>query len=512
MEFEPSGEDSLTGVAKVIVSGYISGSMLENTKIRDIYGKDLHTSSIEALVGDPVNIESTGEFDSMTITFEYTDDLNEKNLRVMWYDENNYEYVVLNNYTLNRYSNTISITTDHFSKYMLIDEEVWVNTWINACYEVDHTTNMFIGGYLRSPSSYKDYMIDRFGDDDHDGLANVWEEGGMINNIGHVVHSNPGKRLSDDDSLADGVEMGKLSLLEDIFERSPYTTYRKNGYPVSAGSRWEDFAYFKCISDVELSDSDYDGAFDGDDATSNDKNGPINYILIARDHDGEDMLSCMRQPYINAFNELGQKVVILEMWKESDYYRKAEEFYYRLNAGREVSVFTTFIMAKSTFDWLQYDLEANTFTSKNAYTHVEKMIIIAHGASNRIEFDINDSKDGYISSEDVINAVNPVCKINLFDIQACYCAKPSDYSYEDINHKTIDTTTCIAYEFFKKDNIQKVYAWTDQSGFAFGQNVSLLGAYVVFYYEAEGGVGLREVKSNRYFWIWPAYKPLYYGS
>lgn len=131
--FEPTDDSSLSGVTKVTVSGYISGCIDENTQIRDIFGKDLHTSSIEALVGDPVSIETTGEFSSMTITFYYTDGLNENNLRIMWYDEENCEYVVLDNYSINKSRNTISVTTTHFSKYMLIDEEVWVNTWIDAC-------------------------------------------------------------------------------------------------------------------------------------------------------------------------------------------------------------------------------------------------------------------------------------------------------------------------------------------------------------------------------------------
>ena len=105
--FEPSDDSSLSGVTKVTVSGYISGCINENTQIRDIFGKDLHTSSIEALVGDPVNIETTGEFNSMTITFYYTDGLNENNLRIMWYDEENGESFYGRLLGLNRTAATI---------------------------------------------------------------------------------------------------------------------------------------------------------------------------------------------------------------------------------------------------------------------------------------------------------------------------------------------------------------------------------------------------------------------
>lgn len=156
--------------------------------------------------------------------------------------------------------------------------------------------------------------------------------------------------------------------------------------------------------------------------------------------------------------------------------------------------------------------------TKLSIKHEKEIIaVILH---NRLEFVYGDG-NGYIDSKDVINDVNPVCKINILDIQACYCAWPEAYPYKNSDDKTVNTTTCIAYELIKKSNVQKVYAWTDQVGFNsnpilkklgldLGQSVSIFGAYVEFYEKETGGIGVREVKSYRYFFWWPAYAPLQY--
>jgi len=275
--FEPSDDSSLSGVTKVTVSGYISGCINENTQIRDIFGKDLHTSSIEALVGDPVSIETTGEFSSMTITFYYTDGLNENNLRIMWYDEENGEYVVLDNYSINKSRNTISVTTTHFSKYMLIDEEVWVNTWIDACCEAGYISNI---GNAYSLPSYIRRLNNKYDDNDGDGIVDNLETAGMINNIGHVVYTDPSKTDTDYDDLSDGYEMGEFGVVGDIISYSKYTKYL-DAWPVSLGSRYEDYVFLKQKSSPVKDDSDEDGVLDGIDYSPNELNPDVVYIIHA---------------------------------------------------------------------------------------------------------------------------------------------------------------------------------------------------------------------------------------
>lgn len=275
--FEPSDDSSLSGVTKVTVSGYISGCINENTQICDIYGKDLHTSSIEALVGDPVSIETTGEFSSMTITFYYTDGLNENNLRIMWYDEENCEYVVLDNYSINKSRNTISVTTTHFSKYMLIDEEVWVNTWIDACCEAGYISNI---GNAYSLPLYIRRLNNKYDDNDGDGIVDILETSGMINNIGHVVYTDPGKMDTDSDDLSDGYEMGEFGVVGDIISYSKYTKYL-DAWPVSLGSLYEDYVFLKQKSSPVKDDSDEDGVLDGIDYSPNELNPDVVYIIHA---------------------------------------------------------------------------------------------------------------------------------------------------------------------------------------------------------------------------------------
>ena len=496
LEFVPSSDSELTGVTKVTVSGNISGAICENTKIRDVYGTDPHTSSIEALVGDPVNIESTGEFDSMTITFKYSDGLNEDNLRIMWYDEDNCEYVVLNNYTINKSGNTISVTTDHFSKYMLIDEEVWVNTWINAIGEAGSTSNMFIGGYLQSPSSYSQYMINRYGDNDSDGIADVLETNGMINNIGHVVYLNPETAYTDEDGLTDGIEMGVTGSLSEIFGRSPYTQY-KNAWPVSAGSRWEDCAFYKCSSDALLTDTDSDGANDDEDATLNDENPPVNYILIGMDKPNSDALECMRDPYIHAFNERNETVIVLDIYNGSDYDYRIKEF-----VGMDLDLEELFM---ATFSYLQLDLSESTITNEKRFSKVEKMIIMAHGEYTNLAF-APDSNGDYVkvSASFIRNQINPACEIGLIDIHACRCGR-IDHYHDDY----MDDDTCVAVELVKKEQIEKVYAFTGTSFFSDSYSYCLFGKYVEYQY-INGEVYWKDVETNEYLFLFFGFLPCYY--
>ena len=448
LEFVPASDSDFSGVTKVIVSGNITGSINENTKIRDVYGTDPHTSSIEALVGDPINIESTGDFDSMTITFEYSDGLNEDNLRIMWYDEENYEYVVLNEYTINKSNNTISVITDHFSKYMLIDEEVWVNTWINAIYEVGYTSNMFTGGYLRSPNSYSQYMINKYGDNDSDGIADALETDGMIDNIGHVIYTNKDLTDSDEDYLSDGYEMGDISSLSGIFARSPYEQYR-DYWPVSAGARWEDYCCFKSKSNATLSDSDFDGASDGEDATLNDVNDIINYILF----DGND-------------ENLTRVVKAYEV-----YFEKHEMKYQSL----ELYSYVTFV---HFFENLEYGFEPSELDEtgvkifkaldKKHYSRVDNIIFELHGSKGALI----PASFQWIYAEKISELLVNCSDIEIDNIEFLSCSS----CYYD------NDTKSVAIETLKATHAKTVYGSTGTVRYFFGFFQVWGGTFDRYYY------------------------------
>lgn len=109
-----------------------SGIMEKNVTIENTYNKDVLSSNVIGMVGVPVNITSDVEFDLATITFTYDESLlngtPEENLAILWYDEVNNEYVILDSETVvDTENNTVSYTTTHFSTYLVIDREIWYN-------------------------------------------------------------------------------------------------------------------------------------------------------------------------------------------------------------------------------------------------------------------------------------------------------------------------------------------------------------------------------------------------
>ena len=459
--FEPSEDSALTGVTKVTVSGYISGSMSENTTIKDIYGKDLHTSSIEALVGDPVNIETRGEFDSMNITFKYSDGLNENNLRIMWYDEQNCEYVVLDNYSINKSRNTISVTTTHFSKYMLIDEEVWVNTWIDACCEAGYISNI---GNAYSLPLYTSRLNNRYDDNDGDGLVDVLETSGMINNIGHVVYTDPDFADTDNDELSDGYEMGEFGVVGDIISYSKYTKYL-DAWPVSLGSRYEDYVFLKQKSNPMLYSSDSDDVGDGVDATINDENEAINYII----YDNTD-INCIeiKNAYSNYFesNRLNYQAIPIYT------YYQFRDFFTYLEYGFEYEIASD-LNVKGDLSNLD----------KVQYSHVENIILVFHGGyANNKELIITakdaDGDTDFVLSTEIKDALSNCSsiKINNIDCICCYSAK-----YDS-------DTPCIAIELLKESHADTVYGVTGKVRYYYGYFQVAFGTYDRYFINDRGNV------------------------
>lgn len=211
-------EEHPSGVESVSVKCYMDGCILDNTTITDIYGIDEQSSSIKALIGVPVEIESNAAFSSATITFKYSDDVDESNLKIMWYDEENYQYVVLDNSVVNTTDNTVSVQTAHFSKYMLIDMSVWVNTWVGTCMYAENY--FYIPSGEMDPSEYLSWILEREVDSDGDGLPNCMETGGMLNNCGQLIFTDPYNSDTDGDGISDRIEMGEL---KDLLDVVPYS-------------------------------------------------------------------------------------------------------------------------------------------------------------------------------------------------------------------------------------------------------------------------------------------------
>ena len=104
-------------------------------------------------------------------------------------------------------------------------------------------------------------------DSDGDGLPNCIETNGMINNIGELVYTDPYNPDSDGDNLSDGEEMGYIPRF--VIDAVPNieSTEFHTAIPVTYFSRWSGYVYYSQTSAADSSDSDGDGANDGEDSS-----------------------------------------------------------------------------------------------------------------------------------------------------------------------------------------------------------------------------------------------------
>ena len=122
-------------ITEVSVSFSGNGNIKNTTTITNIYNVDVHSSRLVGLVGVPVEIETTSEFETAEIVFTYDPDelgdIDEDDLCVMWYDEDN-DVFVLQESIVDTTNHTVSATVTHFSKYMVADKLQWFNAWRNS--------------------------------------------------------------------------------------------------------------------------------------------------------------------------------------------------------------------------------------------------------------------------------------------------------------------------------------------------------------------------------------------
>lgn len=130
-------DDNKKEITNVSVTMKGTGDIDKTTTIENTYGVDIMSSEVVGLFGVPVEIKSTSDFDEATIQFSYDDtllgDVKEEDLRIMWYDEVNNQYVIFDEESvLDTENNTISYTTTHFSTYLVVDRQAWYDVWSDA--------------------------------------------------------------------------------------------------------------------------------------------------------------------------------------------------------------------------------------------------------------------------------------------------------------------------------------------------------------------------------------------
>ncbi len=127
-------EEEGGALTKVSVSLNVSGNAQNDVRMLNMYGVDMLSSNVVGLVGVPVEIKVKSEFDEAELVFHYDEaalgDVQEENLSIMWYDEENNKYHILDDESVvDTQNNTVSYVTTHFSTYMLVDSAAWYDAW-----------------------------------------------------------------------------------------------------------------------------------------------------------------------------------------------------------------------------------------------------------------------------------------------------------------------------------------------------------------------------------------------
>ena len=121
---------AITGVS---VELNCKGNAENCVTIENTYNIDMMSSDVVGIVGAPVDIKSSVDFETAKITFSYDETLlnetAEEDLVILWYDRENKQYVPLEDTIVDTVNNTVSYTTTHFSTYLVIDKKIWLDTW-----------------------------------------------------------------------------------------------------------------------------------------------------------------------------------------------------------------------------------------------------------------------------------------------------------------------------------------------------------------------------------------------
>lgn len=102
--------------------------------ITNVYEIDTLSQNVVGLIGVPVEINTEGTFDKASICFYYDEsklgDVKEEDLALLWYDEENNWYQILDDTcVVDTENNRVIYETTHFSTYMLVNSKIWTETW-----------------------------------------------------------------------------------------------------------------------------------------------------------------------------------------------------------------------------------------------------------------------------------------------------------------------------------------------------------------------------------------------
>ena len=144
---EETKEYTGEAVNRVGVNISCSGSMEDKIYISKANDKSGILNDTAGLIGDFYDIECDAEFETAEIVFNYDEsmlgDTDESDLRLIWYNEETREFVLLEDSIVDTENNTISYTTTHFSPWGAVDSKVFKDAFDTPA--SSGTNNKYIG-------------------------------------------------------------------------------------------------------------------------------------------------------------------------------------------------------------------------------------------------------------------------------------------------------------------------------------------------------------------------------
>ncbi len=380
LSMSPIEDDHPHEITSVKISGNISGLITSNTKIEDTYNSDFYCTDVYGRVGVPINIESEGHFESMTLTIGYDEsllgDTDESKLGVLWYDEESGFFVEQEQAVVDTENNTITLTLNHFSSYVLVDLDKWNNPILpedtNYIFEATSGGGYIANSYLptveeEEGSSWNlwtftqrqmiklatinatcthesgcvytfmfTWLVMDPTDNDNDGLPDAMEYTGMLGSNRRIYYSSPESEDGDGDGLKDSEELGVVYTISRCSDGKHVYIRLDNEivYESTTGTIEEDSQYYVlmdrfnmvkpgrtlsfCVpySDARKIDSDDDGCNDAEDARPLVENEDCIYIFTT---------SCLYDQANKAaalYSANGYKSIITCVFHDSDSFKE----------------------------------------------------------------------------------------------------------------------------------------------------------------------------------------------
>lgn len=119
------------GITCVEIGMECDGLIENKAVIIDTYNIDMLSSNVVGLIGVPVEVSVDADFTTANLVFHYDEtalgNSSEDDLVMMWYDKTNNQYVILEDSIVDTENNTVSYVTTHFSTYLIVDKEIWLD-------------------------------------------------------------------------------------------------------------------------------------------------------------------------------------------------------------------------------------------------------------------------------------------------------------------------------------------------------------------------------------------------